>query len=580
MAEVRQKMRGTTAELDAVTSLVGHLVYDTQTHNLRIYDGVTPGGHKILTRAQLALDTAVTAYNATRLNSQLASFYLNSTNQNAGTLNDARLPATMSAKTFTSTVTINHAAGNPALYFNEAGVNRGVIFNDDALDRFIFRKYSTAGVLQADLSIYGAGATDLKFGGNTVWTAGNDGAASTLDADLLDGQHGSFYQNASNLNAGTIADARLPTTMAGKTFSSALAFSSTVAIVATTATSLNEFYGGTSGNGAHLALYGGSHATLPNQLIADANTINFRNQAGTGVPILQAYGNTIWHAGNDGAGSTLDSDLLDGQHGSYYLNGANFTGTINATQLNSQAASFYQNASNLNAGTIADARLPESMANKYFTGYIGLPGSAGNSEFRPGNGDGASYTTSNIILKGHWGMRMSTYNDSVQGYYDFRVGKWDTKGGFFENGIKVGAFAGQIAWSGCTSGAVPSGWLKCNGAAVSRTTYAALFAAISTTFGAGDGATTFNLPDLRGEFIRGWSDGSSVDSGRAFATKQSDALQDHRHMNGQANTSGSGANTIGSGPDANQYYSSYVTDARVANETRPRNMALLAVIKY
>ncbi|WP_287956581.1 phage tail protein, partial [Snodgrassella sp.] len=53
----------------------------------------------------------------------------------------------------------------------------------------------------------------------------------------------------------------------------------------------------------------------------------------------------------------------------------------------------------------------------------------------------------------------------------------------------------------------PTGWLKANGAAVSRTTYANLFAAIGTKFGAGDGKTTFNLPDLRGEFIRAYDDG-------------------------------------------------------------------------
>lgn len=51
--------------------------------------------------------------------------------------------------------------------------------------------------------------------------------------------------------------------------------------------------------------------------------------------------------------------------------------------------------------------------------------------------------------------------------------------------------------------AVPYGWLECHGAAVSRQTYATLFAVIGTRYGAGDGSTTFNLPDLRGEFIRG-----------------------------------------------------------------------------
>ena len=53
--------------------------------------------------------------------------------------------------------------------------------------------------------------TTLYADGNTMWTAGNDGSGSGLDADLLDGQHGSYYRSASNLNAGTLPDARLAT---------------------------------------------------------------------------------------------------------------------------------------------------------------------------------------------------------------------------------------------------------------------------------------------------------------------------------------------------------------------------------
>jgi hypothetical protein len=52
----------------------------------------------------------------------------------------------------------------------------------------------------------------------------------------------------------------------------------------------------------------------------------------------------------------------------------------------------------------------------------------------------------------------------------------------------------------------PSGWLAADGTAVSRSTYATLFAAISTTHGSGDGSTTFNVPDLRGIFVRGSGD--------------------------------------------------------------------------
>ena len=57
---------------------------------------------------------------------------------------------------------------------------------------------------------------------------------------------------------------------------------------------------------------------------------------------------------------------------------------------------------------------------------------------------------------------------------------------------------------------VPEGWLQCNGAAVSRTTYAALFAVIGTRYGSGDGSTTFNLPNLHHKFIEGTNTVSEV----------------------------------------------------------------------
>ncbi|WP_442757291.1 phage tail protein [Pseudomonas putida] len=86
----------------------------------------------------------------------------------------------------------------------------------------------------------------------------------------------------------------------------------------------------------------------------------------------------------------------------------------------------------------------------------------------------------------------------------------------------------------------PPGWLKRNGAAVSRTTYAALFAKIGTTWGAGDGSTTFNLPDGRGSFDRGWDDGRNLDKGRVFASDQGPANLAHNHV---ATVSTDGAHT-------------------------------------
>jgi len=83
-----------------------------------------------------------------------------------------------------------------------------------------------------------------------------------------------------------------------------------------------------------------------------------------------------------------------------------------------------------------------------------------------------------------------------------------------------------------TRATAPAGYLKANGAAISRTVYADLFSAIGTTYGAGDGVTTFNLPDLRGEFLRGWDDGRGVDGGRALGSWQGDALGLHNHPQG------------------------------------------------
>lgn len=56
----------------------------------------------------------------------------------------------------------------------------------------------------------------------------------------------------------------------------------------------------------------------------------------------------------------------------------------------------------------------------------------------------------------------------------------------------------------------PQGWFQCTGAAISRTNYVDLFNAIGTLYGAGDGATTFNLPDFRGQFLRSWSSATST----------------------------------------------------------------------
>lgn len=172
---------------------------------------------------------------------------------------------------------------------------------------------------------------------------------------------------------------------------------------------------------------------------------------------------------------------------------------------------------------------------------------------------------------------------------------------------------------------VPTGWLKCNGALLSRTTYASLFAVIGTTYGAGDGSTTFALPDLRGEFVRGFDDARGVDTGRALGSAQagqnlshthteqgagghghtawSDSQGAHSHVfeslprmsdtdRGAGNaslwsidgtttqtTSIAGAHTHGVGIDPVGNHT-HTIDASGGSESRPRNIAMHYIIKF
>ena len=92
----------------------------------------------------------------------------------------------------------------------------------------------------------------------------------------------------------------------------------------------------------------------------------------------------------------------------------------------------------------------------------------------------------------------------------------------------------------------PDGWLRANGAAVSRTVYAALFAKIGTTYGAGDGVSTFNLPDPRGKFVRVLDDGRGLDAGRVLGSSQADDTRSHSHT-GSSGAAGGHSHTGGSG---------------------------------
>lgn len=156
------------------------------------------------------------------------------------------------------------------------------------------------------------------------------------------------------------------------------------------------------------------------------------------------------------------------------------------------------------------------------------------------------------------------------------------------NGIAIGGVAASNLASGVAipSGAVmnfamstaPTGWLAADGSAVSRTTYAALFSAIGTTFGTGDGSTTFNLPNLGGQFTRNWISGQSTDSGRAFGSTQADAFKAHTHTTTPYAPGGAAA-YLASTYNAFFDGATGVSGSTGGTETRPTNVALLACIK-
>lgn len=140
----------------------------------------------------------------------------------------------------------------------------------------------------------------------------------------------------------------------------------------------------------------------------------------------------------------------------------------------------------------------------------------------------------------------------------------------------------------------PSGYLICDGSLVSRSTYAALFAEIGTTWGPGDGTTTFALPDLRGYFVRGWSGSAgTIDPSRTFSSIQQDQFQGHYHralgtnggFYGLESGGPRGATNSGSGGVQQTTTANATTDGsngvvRYGTETRPINIALLYAIKY
>jgi|GEM_PF-4975440 len=144
----------------------------------------------------------------------------------------------------------------------------------------------------------------------------------------------------------------------------------------------------------------------------------------------------------------------------------------------------------------------------------------------------------------------------------------------------------------------PVGFIELNGAAISRSVYSELYSKYGTRFGAGNGSTTFNVPDLRGEFIRGWDNGRGVDVGRELGSVQGDEFKEHNHysdirfnklsaraddIDGAATTAqtdaGGGATEYRIG-QMSDYWEEATLKSTGGSETRPRNVAFMYIARY
>ena len=169
-----------------------------------------------------------------------------------------------------------------------------------------------------------------------------------------------------------------------------------------------------------------------------------------------------------------------------------------------------------------------SNGNANFTGEIQVNGSAGTSgQFLTSQGSGA---------------------DPI----------WTTLSGFTSGMLMM--------W---TTGTAPTGWLLCNGAAVSRTTYATLFALVGTTFGVGDGTTTFNLPDYRDRMPIGagttYSIAGTGGSKDAITVSHTHTLTDAGHSHKTDGTDGSNYHVVKANADSFFDYKSDYSNANDGN---------------
>ena len=247
----------------------------------------------------------------------------NLSNLNAGNLSSGSLPSARLSGTYANTVTIGTvrigawtggSSYKGIFHANQTGseymimTNDGHTFISATTGNSVYIRYGNND--STNQLIIGSGNDALTWRGNKVFHAGNDGSGSGLDADTVDGIQGASFlrSDASDTMSGLLTlnnNANRVIVLDRNISSPSNYFNDLQMEVRAT--------NGTAGIGLHRSGY--SHVGIYHDA---SGSVKFNMNNGTAT--LNGTTGTVWGSGNDGSGSGLDADLLDGQHGSHYLN--------------------------------------------------------------------------------------------------------------------------------------------------------------------------------------------------------------------------------------------------------------------